>query len=405
MAARSRVLAFIGALALCLQSMPAHSADGADWLQTKRTADNAYAANNYGLAERTYIEALKKAEAFGPGDVRLADTLHQLVALYSTRGQFAKAEPLFERELRVREKAVGGEHPDVVATVGRLAQFYIEHGSSQKADKLAKLLASFADRKIKDQQTVKDEFARLHKYFDKSKDFGESKSILRKLEEATARTTANQDLELATTLDSIGRLYQQRSNYDIAEKLFKNALLMRERTLSPSHLALAQSYENLAGLYTAQGKQEQAQELFKQSLIVTEKTLQPGRPEFFSRLDQLGRTYESTGHAGEAESLYKRALTLIDQNSPHSYDAGRAAYALGVLYLKQGKCAAAEPLLKRALKASEGAHGPEHAAVAPMLDSYADVLDKLNKTSEAAKFRARARAIRGATASRPESNF
>jgi tetratricopeptide (TPR) repeat protein len=395
MAAPTRTLALISALAISAAPVVGAPAVEADWLQLKKAADNAYAANNYGVAERTYLEALKKAEGFGNADLRLADTLHQLVALYSTRAQFTKAEPMFERELRVREKALGGEHPEVVATVGKLAQFYIDHGSPAKAERLTRLLVGFADRKLKEQQSVKDEFARLKKFYDKSKDYAESAAILKKLEESTAKTTANQDLELATTMDMLGRLYQSRNEFSLAEKLFRNSLLMREKTLSPAHLALAQSYENLAALYTLQGKQDQAQALFKQSLDVTEKTLQPGRMEFFSRLDQLAKTYASTGHGAEAESLYKRGLALIDKTSPNSYDAGRASLALGTLYLKQGRFAAAEPLLKRALKVSEGANGPEHAAVAPILDSYADVLDKLGKSGEAARMRARARAIRG----------
>src|SRR6185369_11931283 len=101
---------------------------------------------------------------------------------------------------------------------------------------------------------------------------------------------ANQDLELATTLYSLGHLYQDKKRYDVAEKMYRNALAFRERTLSSGHLALAVSYENLAGLYTAQGKTAQAQPLFRQALEVTEKTLQPERPEVYNRLDELART-------------------------------------------------------------------------------------------------------------------
>lgn len=405
MAPLFRIRAAIGVLAFSILPLHAQAAEVADWQQLKRTADNAYAANNYGVAERSYLEALKQAEAFGAADVRLADTLHQLAALYSTRAQFSKAEPLLERELRVREKALGGEHPDVVAAVGRLAQFYIDHGAPQKADRLTKLLLSFAERKVKEQQSIKDEFGKLQKFYDRSKAYSEAQAMLTKLQDCTTKATANQDLELATTLDMLGRLYQSRNEFDLAERLFKNALSMRERTLSPQHLALAQSYENLAGLYTAQGKQEQAQVYFRQSMQVTEKSLQPTRPEFFSRLDQVGKGYETSGHPSDAESLYKRGLQMIDARSPQSFDAERISFALGALYLKEGKFGSAEPLLKRALKLSESAHGPQHAAVAPILDTYADVLDKLNRGAEAAKYRARSRAIRGVATASTESDF
>ena len=33
--------------------------------------------------------------------------------MYSDLGQYAKAEPLFERALAIREKVLGSKHPDV----------------------------------------------------------------------------------------------------------------------------------------------------------------------------------------------------------------------------------------------------------------------------------------------------
>jgi len=229
--------------------------------------------------------------------------------------------------------------------------------------------------------------------------------MLHKLEESTHKTTANQDLELATTLDSLGRLYQGKNKFDVAERMFKNSLAFRQKTLASNHLALAYSFENLANLYLLEGKQDLAQGYFKQALDVTEKTLLPGRPEFYSRLDALAQTHNKMGQSAEAESLYRRALTLIDRTSPNSYDGGRAAYALGSLYTKQGRYADAEPLMKRALKGAEGANGPEHAVVAPILDSYADVLQKLNRVAEASRFRARAKSIRGISVGQSGSDF
>lgn len=405
MAKTSSVRILIAALALCLLPSAALGADTLDWQKLKRDADTAYSSNNYGVAEKGYLEASKQAEKFEPSDIRIADTLHSLVALYSTRAQFAKAQPLFERELRAREKALGPEHPDTVATVGRLAQFYINQGAEPKAERLTNLLVTFAERKVKDQQMVKDEFARLNKYYDRSRDYSEAQAILHKLEETTHKTTANQDLELATTMDSLGRLYQGRNKLDVAERLFKSALALRERTLSSNHMAMASSFENLANLYVALGKQDLAQAYFKQSLAVTETTLQPGRPELFSRLDSLAKNHQTLGHTGDAEALYKRALAVIDKSSPNSYDAGKAAFALATLYAKQGKFVAAEPLFKRALKVSESANGPEHASVASVLDSYAEVLEKVNRVGEASRLRARARMIRGNSLSHAGSDF
>lgn len=382
------------ALTICL-SQPVAFAAVEEWSHLQQDGDNALSLNNYGLAERSLNQALKEAEAFGAGDIRLAQTLHSLATLYSTRGNFAKAEPLYERELRVKEKALGPEHPDVVACVGRLSQFYLAHDASAKAERLTNLLLTFADRKVKEQDGLKTNFGKIEQVYQKSADYSEARTLLQKLEETTQRANATQGLELATTLDSLGHLYKGRGRYDLAEKMYKRALSFREHTLPPGHLALAYSYENLASLYVAQGKNAEAEPFFKQSLEVTEKTLQPGRPELFRRLDELAQTHLSMGQTAEAVSLYQRALKVMEKSNGGNPDVGKASYSLGMLYIKEGRYGQAEPLLKKALQIAESVNGPQHASVAPILDSYAEVLDKMNKAGEASKMRTRARVIRG----------
>jgi len=397
---KSRLRSSVILIALCAffaagQVWAAEDKSTADWTSLKREGDAAFSGNNYGIAERNLTQALKEAEKFPPGDIRLADTLRSLAALYSTRGQFNKAEPLLEQELHAREKSLGSENPQVVSDVGKLTQFYIEHGSPEKADKLCNLLAGFAERRVKEQVAIKSQFGNIEHFFDRSKGYTQARSMLEKAQTETDRTTANENLELATTLDSIAHLYQANHKFTMAERLYKSALTFRELTLSSNHLALAYSYENLANLYQSEGKNSLAEPYFKKSLDVTESVVQPGRGDAYKRLDELAQSHANLGQISEAESLYKRALILMDKAGSHG-DAGRASLALANLYVRQGRYGEAVPLMKRALSAAESANGPQHVSVAAILESYAEVLEKLSKNGEAARMRARARAIRGA---------
>ena len=47
----------------------------------------------------------------------MATSLNNLAGLYSNQGQYAKAEPLYERALAIYEKALGPEHPDVATSL------------------------------------------------------------------------------------------------------------------------------------------------------------------------------------------------------------------------------------------------------------------------------------------------
>jgi len=65
--------------------------------------------------------------------VTLAPNLNKLAQLYSTLGNYAEAEPLFERSLAIREKALGPEHPDVAQSLENYAILLRETGRPKKA--------------------------------------------------------------------------------------------------------------------------------------------------------------------------------------------------------------------------------------------------------------------------------
>jgi tetratricopeptide (TPR) repeat protein len=49
----------------------------------------------------------------------VATSINNLAWLYDNQGQYAKAEPLYERALAIREKALAPEHPNVASTTWR----------------------------------------------------------------------------------------------------------------------------------------------------------------------------------------------------------------------------------------------------------------------------------------------
>ena len=52
------------------------------------------------------------------------------------QGQYAKAEPLYERALVIREKTLGMEHPNVAACLNNLAELYRAQGRYGTAEPL-----------------------------------------------------------------------------------------------------------------------------------------------------------------------------------------------------------------------------------------------------------------------------
>jgi tetratricopeptide (TPR) repeat protein len=56
--------------------------------------------------------------------------------LYDNQGRYGEAEPLYQRALAIREKALGPDHPSTVLSVRNYALFLRERGRAAEAEKL-----------------------------------------------------------------------------------------------------------------------------------------------------------------------------------------------------------------------------------------------------------------------------
>ncbi len=66
----------------------------------------------YAEAEPLYQRALRiREQALGPDHPQVAYPLNGLANLYQEQGKYAEAEPLYQRALHIREQALGPDHP------------------------------------------------------------------------------------------------------------------------------------------------------------------------------------------------------------------------------------------------------------------------------------------------------
>src|SRR5258708_189253 len=63
-------------------------------------------------------------------------SLHDLVPLYQAQRHYAKADPLFERSLKIYEAKLGKDHPYVATSLNSLALLFQAQGLYAKAEAL-----------------------------------------------------------------------------------------------------------------------------------------------------------------------------------------------------------------------------------------------------------------------------
>ena len=123
-------LVLIGGIALWLIYAPNQ---GAKWESYITAAQQAYQQADCAEAEKQSEAALKEAEAFD--DVRLATNLNNLALLYEAQCRYVEAEPLYQRALAIREKALGPEPPDVATSLENYADLLRKTGRVSEATK------------------------------------------------------------------------------------------------------------------------------------------------------------------------------------------------------------------------------------------------------------------------------
>ena len=70
----------------------------------------------------------------------MARSLIDLALLYDNQGQYAKAEPLYQRALAIWEKALGPEHPELLKSLENYAVLLRDIGRPKEAEALEKLV-------------------------------------------------------------------------------------------------------------------------------------------------------------------------------------------------------------------------------------------------------------------------
>lgn len=104
------------------------------WEGHFHAARTAYQEGRLPEAEREFAAALRDAEWFPPGDMRVVVSLSSLAGLYRFSGRTREAEPLCLRALALKERSLGPDHPDVAASLGDLVDVYRAQGKTAQAD-------------------------------------------------------------------------------------------------------------------------------------------------------------------------------------------------------------------------------------------------------------------------------
>lgn len=194
--------------------------------------------------------------------------------------------------------------------------------------------------------------------------YQEAEPLYERALEIQKRILGVENLEVATSSNELGSLYEAQGLYDKAEFLYQKCLDIRNEKLQSKHPDVARALNDMARLCQHQGRYEKAEELFHQALEIRE-SLGTERLDMASSYNNLAIFYRTQENNGEAESFYQKALkiwknVLGEENLYVATTLGN----LGELYQAQGRYSEAETLYRQTLDIRKKILGSNHLDVA-----------------------------------------
>ncbi len=206
------------------------------------------------------------------------------------------------------------------------------------------------------------------------------------------------EIAAGALLNDLGRYRMSvLAAYAPAQKLFGEAVAIRETVLGPDHSDTARSLGNLAAVLQSQGDLAGARPLIERALAIIQKALGPTHPDTATSLNKLAGVLKAQGDLAGARQRHERALAIheaaLGPDHPHT---ATGLNDLAAVLQAQGDLAGARLLIERALAIYETALGPDHPSTATSLDNLGLVLRAQGDLAGARQRHERALAIREA---------
>ncbi|MBI3933097.1 MAG: tetratricopeptide repeat protein [Acidobacteria bacterium] len=193
----------------------------------------------------------------------------------------AQGTALLQLGHEILERVLGPEHPDLVESLGFMAEVYSLQEKHTEAEALLKRMLPIQKRVLA-------------------------------IEEEASGPEDEKERKVLSSLEKLASLYVAQKSYAEAEPLYKRALAMAEKRFGPEHFLAASRMTSLATIYTLQQKYADAEPLYQRAWAIDEKELKISSvsSHLTGGLAGLAELYRTQGKYAEAEPLYERLLAV-----------------------------------------------------------------------------------------------
>jgi serine/threonine-protein kinase len=287
-------------------------------------------------------------------------------------------------ERGVQEAGGLGRDPAIQAELyATLGDTYRKLGQLDRAESLLRLAAERQKTLPSGDQALARTLVQLGLLRADQAQLAEAEGLARQGLELAEKSLPPRHPDIATALDGLGRVLEEKGDYDGAIRVLDRAVRIRSAPEGQPG-ALAGSLYELANVYFYAGRYKEAEELNRQVLEINRRSYGPEHPKVAEPLVNLGAIQQDLGDYGEAEKLHRQALA-INRNfygENHFRTASNLTMVARALVF-QKRLDEASALLGEAAAIQERVFGANHPRVASAVNELGNIAIQRGEYAEA----------------------
>jgi tetratricopeptide (TPR) repeat protein len=338
------------------------------------------------VASKNYIDAVPVAESIVAvieetqlDSLELTTALEALAEIYEKADRSGDVEPVLKRIIAIRERLLGGQHPDLAKPLEALADHLNASGRQEDAADAYSRVLEIRERTLPPENPeVIALLEKLGHYYAVSGRPTDAEFVLQRL--VLARDKLPASVERAMVHEQLAQVYIDMLDERTAdvEQHLKQAIDIRT-SLDAKDPHLPELLELLANVYGENNRHAEAEPFLKRSIALREaRAVLEEQGSLVRALRSLAGYYVSAGRTADAEDALKRALALIElPDSPVRMDFD-ILRRLADVYFATDRLELAEGLYRRAwsfhVSDITSEKPPEPTALADILEEYSVAL-------------------------------
>ena len=269
-----------------------------------------------------------------------------------TTGKYSTALKYLEKALKIEQKSLSHNHPDLTATNSNIGVVYQSTGEYSTALSCFKKILDIQHQTLPhDHPNLASTYNNIGMVYQLIGKYSKALSYFKKTLDIQQQALPQNHPDLATTNNNIGMTYRSTGDNSTALLYYQKALEIQQRTLPHNHPDLAAINNNIGMIYQSTGEHSTALPYLKKTLEIQQQTLPDNHPDLATTNNNIGMVYRSTGEYSVALSYFEKTLKIQQQTLPHNHqDLATSNNNIGTIYQSTGDYSTAISYFKKALK-------------------------------------------------------